>query len=89
MTAQQKATLNAVAVWEHNSFPNGSSYSTQKLPVGQHNGVSITSTYNNGYTCTFDDGSIVHVSHTKVGAGGGVNLGKHFCSKDQVLKDLQ
>ena len=87
MNEQQKQLLNALSTWNGVSFPNGSNYSEQHLPIGKFDGVSI-SKERRGWSAIFEKGETHHVDSLRRGIGGGTELGKHFCTRDQGLVDL-
>ena len=87
MNGQQKQLLNNLSTWKGVSFPNGSNYSEQHLPVGEFNGVLISKA-RRGWEVTFANGETHHVDSLRRGVGGGTELGKYFCSRDQGLVDL-
>ena len=81
--------MSEIAVWEPQSFPNGSSYQMQKLPAGEHDGITIAVKHNRGYDVSFPDGSKAMVNFDRVPIGPGTDLGEDFCTRDQALAALQ
>lgn len=88
MNEEQKRILNGVSRWEDISFPNGSAYRRQVLPTGDHGAVAIRTLYNVGYQAIFADGSEILVAFDQTSVGPGVDLGEHYCSRDQALTEL-
>ena len=89
LNAEQKQALQAIAIWEPQSFPNRSDYRIQKLPDGKRNGITVAVKYNRGYDVTFPDGSKAMVNFDRVPIGPGTDLGEDFCTRDQALVALQ
>ena len=89
LNVEQKQALQAIAIMEPQSFPNGSSYQMQKLLGGEHNGITIAVKYNRGYDVSFPDGSKAMVNFDRVPVGPGTDLGADFCTRDQMLEALQ
>lgn len=77
--------LEALAVWEHHSFPNGSNYSQQNLPRGKFTLPSFgVVEIDYGYYIRHG-WDVYQVSNARRSVGAGVNLGAHFNNRDQAL----
>ena len=82
-----KTKLQELSIWESYSFPNGSNYKMQRLPEGNFGDVSISISHGVGYTVKWQGvESLVLFDTTDIGPG--VDLGKHFNSRDIALSAL-
>lgn len=87
MTNEQKARLNEVSTWTLQSFPNGSLYALQSLPEGNFGDVRIIRRAYE-WMCYFARGEAVSVGFSRRSIGRGVDVGPHFCSRDQAIIGL-
>lgn len=83
-----KQRLKALAKWRGHSFPNGSSYAEEYLPDGKFGDISINAVYNACYYIRYNRWDLYLLRYDRVGVGSGTELGAHFCSRDQALKEL-
>ena len=84
-----KDILNNISEWKAFSFPNGSSYRQQQLPHTfdkEIQGVKIEKV-SGGHYVTWQ-GEEYHIPYRWQAVGSGVDLGVHFCSRDQALVEL-
>ena len=99
MDEKQKAALKQLVVDEFMSFPNGSAYHRETLPSGVYNDVGgfyairIARQYKNCWVVKFwetmeCEEETVNVSFAMESAGGGVDYGAHYCTRDQVISAL-
>lgn len=81
------ATLAAIeaeaTVWKDVSFPNGSNYRQQAFVAGERGRFHVRQRATD--VAILDGDKVYHLPSQHRGVGPGVELGPHFCTRDQAL----